>query len=457
MATMVDRGLSYRAVYLSGLIPLVATLLRVVSTPTADFSYLVVAGYALLGRAQALQALALSWFFTMLNPGIAAEATNSSVGRYAVLIAAALSVFFRSGSVLRSTRLSRPVVATLLLGIFLVGHSLLFSTIKDISVLKAISWTLAASTILAAWSGLSAKEQEIASRQFFGGLIVLLVCSLFLLPMPVGYLRNGTGFQGVMSHPQAFGPTMALLGAWATGRILSERKPSWWFAALLVACLILVVLSEARTAGISLVLGVVIAIIFAYGSSGGAIRNVLPGLRGKRIYVVAFLALVGLLANGAMFSERLGGYISKSGRADVTTIAEAYELSRGPKIEDMWVNIQDRPFLGIGFGIGSKPEQMVVRRDPMLGLPIGASIEKGVLPMAILEEVGAIGFVLVAVWLYVLLRRAARSRGLTALAVLFVALLINMGESMLFSPGGMGLLVLIMIGWASSPNRDVAL
>jgi len=437
-------------------LPVLAIVMRIASTPTANFSYLVIASYALLGRAQAIQALALSWLFGMLNPGIAAEATWSSTGRYAVLAAAAVSVFYRSGVWLRPTRISWPVQMTLLLGVFLVVHSLLFSSIKDVSVLKAISWTLAASTLLAAWSGLSVNERNNVSRQLFAGLIILLVCSLPLLSMPVGYLRNGTGFQGVLGHPQVFGPTMALLGAWAAGRILSERKPSWWFVALFVACLILVVLSEARTAGISLMLGVAIAIIFAYSFSGGSIRKALPGLRGKRIYIVACLTLVLLLVNGAMFSQKLDAYISKSGRADVTSIAEAYALSRGPKIEDMWVNIQDKPFLGIGFGIASKPEQMQVVRDPLLGLPIGASIEKGVLPLAVLEELGVLGFLLVALWLWNLIRCAARRGGFTSLTVLFVALLINMGESVLFSPGGMELLVLIMIGWASSHHRDVA-
>ena len=196
------------------------------------------------------------------------------------------------------------------------------------------------------------------------------------------------------------------------------------------------------------------------GRLGGAGTACKTGYLAARYFVVLgawpnAYSETGSLA-GAMFSQKLDAYISKSGRADVTSIAEAYALSRGPKIEDMWVNIQDKPFLGIGFGIASKPEQMQVVRDPLLGLPIGASIEKGVLPLAVLEELGVLGFLLVALGLWNLIRRAARRGGFTSLTVFFVALLINMGESVLFSPGGMGLLVLIMIGWASSHNRDVA-
>lgn len=48
---------------------------------------------------------------------------------------------------------------------------------------------------------------------FAAALSALL--SLPLLVHPLGYLRNGTGFQVILNHPQVFGPTMALLCAWA--------------------------------------------------------------------------------------------------------------------------------------------------------------------------------------------------------------------------------------------------
>src|SRR5690606_26196878 len=115
---------------------------------------------------------------------------------------------------------------------------------------------------------------------------------------------------------------------------------------------------------------------------------------------------------------------------------------------------------GIGFGISSDPLDMKVQRDPVLGLPTGAVIEKGVLPLAVLEEVGIVGFFLVAGWLFMLLRRGAIRGGMPAVAVCITARLVNMGVSVLFSPGGLGLLVLLLIGWSESeirePQRSVA-
>ena len=161
---------------------------------------------------------------------------------------------------------------------------------------------------------------------------------------------------------------------------------------------------------------------------------------------------MGVLLAGSALSDRLDQYFSK--RTDSSNLAAAYEASRGAVIERMWVNIQIQPWQGIGFGIASYPEDMVVDRDPILGLPTGAAIEKGVLPIAVMEELGVFGFFAVMLWLWMLVRRAARGGGMTALAVFFTVLLLNMGEYVLFSPGGMGLLSLLLIGWAATETRE---
>ena len=61
----------FKAFGVSFLLLGLALAMRIASTPTANLSYLVIAGYALAGRTHAIQALAASWFFTMISPGIA--------------------------------------------------------------------------------------------------------------------------------------------------------------------------------------------------------------------------------------------------------------------------------------------------------------------------------------------------------------------------------------------------
>lgn len=438
------------------IVPLIAIAMRIATVPSANASYLLIAGYAMFGRAQAIQALLLSWFFSMVSPGVAAEATAGSLGRYLVLAAAAASVVIRSGVLLQGLRLSRPVLGTLVLGLFLVSHSLLFSPIKDVSVLKASSWMVATATLLAAWSGLSVPQRARLSHQVFGGLIVLLLCSLPLVLLPVGYLRNGTGYQGVLAHPQAFGPTIALLGAWVGSRVLAQAKPSWGLIGLFGICLVVVMLSLARTAGIAMLLGILLASVIGQVLVRQSFVRLLPGLRSPRLHLALGLVMLGALLASGPLTNALGSYMVKGGKSlGLVDVAGAYEQSRGGLIERMGANIKEKPWFGIGFGIASDPLSMEIERDPFLGLPTGAAIEKGVLPVAVLEEIGIFGFCAVAVWLWMLVRRSVRGGSMVALGVFFTALLLNMGENVLFSPGGMGLLLLVLIGWGASEPRRV--
>lgn len=431
--------------YVSLAVVLVALGLRL-SDSYADLSYLVLAGYALFGRVQAIQALALSLLFTLLNPGFAPEVSLGAEGRYAVLAGAAASVMVR-GLLEGGFRISGPVLATVGLGAFFAVHALLFSQVPGVSVLKAVSWTVAFCTLLSAWRGLDQDTRARLEVQLFGSLALILLISLPLVGYPLGYLRNGSGFQGILSHPQAFGPLMALLGVWAGSRILALRRPPWITIGLLAACLVSVMLSEARTAGVALVLGLAIGIGAAPILARRSLRAVLPGLGSGRVHLLMALVVAAAVVAAPSVGDRVGEFIAK--RSGAQSLAEAYDVSRGRLMQEMETNIQEHPLRGIGFGVASDPAAMVVQRDPILGLPTGAPVEKGVMPLALWEEVGLFGLVLAALWLWMLVRRAARN-GAVPLAVLTTILLLNLGEATLFSAGGVGMLQLVLLGWCVS-------
>ena len=425
-------------------------LLRVASAPTANLSYLLLAAYAMFGRVQAIQALALSWLFSMLSPGVAAEATMGTMGRYAVLFAAAASVLLRSRDLLQGggLRVDRMVFVTLLLGIGLVLHSLMFSSVRAVSLLKAISWTVACTTLITAWSGLSPEERHSLAKQIFGGLVLVLVLSIPLLGSGLGYMRNGRGFQGVLSHPQSFGPTMAILGAWTMGLILTSRKPDYRLMLLFAACLVMIVLSQARTAGFALVLAVLAAAFVVQVLTRKRPTVLFPAIASGRFQLVAILVMTATLLAAPVLAGVMQSYVAK--RGGTTDLSEAYSRSRGGLIDKMVANIKEDPWRGVGFGIASEPTTMEISFDPVLGIPVGAAIEKGVLPLAVVEELGIPGALAVLAWIWLLVRRSVKGMGLVPLALLFTVLLLNMGEMMLFSAGGMGLLMLVLIGYSAS-------
>lgn len=423
-----------------------AIVLRVASPATADMSYFVAAMVAMRGRSLAIQALALSWLFSMLNPAIAHGGALASVGRYAVVAGAALGV------VLDHRKHTDSLAAgTLLLGGFLALHSVLFSAVVDVSVLKSLIWAVTMATLCAAWAGLDSAARERLIHRIFYGLTAILLLSLPLLAHPIGYKVNGTGFQGLLGHPQEFGVTMALLALWFSGKILAQRDPGWFPLVLFCAALFLIVRSEARTGALALILGVGLALFLLASRLRKPIKEEFPGLGGRKVHLFMAISLFIVLFSGQALTQTMASFLAK--RTTSTSLAEAYETSRGELIRVMWANIQEHPLEGIGFGVASVPETMRIVRDPVLGVPVSALIEKGVLPVAVLEEVGLIGFCLVLLWLWKLYTRCARG-GFLPSAIFFTVMLLNMGEAMFFSTSGMGLMVLILLGWGASFTRQ---
>lgn len=434
---------------LSEWVPFIALLARLLSPATADLSFLILAVYALRGRLEAIQALALSWLFIMLNSGLVPEVTYAEIGRYVVLLGAALSLV--RGQVVKSGRTDGSFMAfTIFLGVFFIVHALVLSVMPDVSILKAFSWMVTMTTLISAWRGLTSEKSALLQSWLIGFLIIILLSSLpFVAIRSIGYMRNGSGFQGILSHPQAFGPVMALLGALILGWLLAQKRPPWTAIVLMLVCLGMIVMSEARTAGIALVLGAGFALFFVSFLSGNSLTKLAPALRSQRFQMLIIVGFFAAVAMSSQLGAMANKFITKGGKVQVSGLVEAYDDSRGFKIDEMLENIGAQPFSGIGFGIASDSDAMNVKHDPLLGLPVGASIEKGVMPLAVLEEVGVPGLILVSIWLLMLLQRAA-ARGVATLCVAMVVLLMNMAESVLFSPGGMGMLSLILLAWATA-------
>ncbi len=440
---------------LAYVLPVVAIAMRGWSETTVSASYGVLAVFALCGRGPAIYALCLSWLFTMASPGVAPEG-GGGASRYIVIAAVALSSIGHSRLFSSKAHSSRFALATMLLGAFIVAHSILFSPLLDISITKAVSWIVTMVAVISTWSGCSPDERARIASVIFWGVTSVILVSLPLIVLPIGYLVNGTGFQGIINHPQVMGSTAALVGTWAITRMLGQSKPSWTLLGVTVIGLVVTLLSEARTAGLAMVFGVILSVAVLPVFARRSLVDVAPGLFTGRFFMVIWLAILGAISAAGLLSNIIQNFITKSGRAGADGLFSAYDQSRGFLIDMMLVNIRDHPYTGIGFGIPSVPGSVWdIERDPMFGIPTGAPVEKGVAPLATMEELGLFGAALVACWLIVLLRSAARG-SLAAFAMCLVIILLNMGENTLFSPGGQGLLAIILLGWAHADGLNGA-
>mgnify|MGYP001809998838 CR=1 FL=1 len=419
--------------------------MAVASSATAMAAFLALAVYATFGRGHAVRALALSWFLTMINPDLTAGSGGASVGRYVVLLGVLLSAVVH-GTIRSPVNRGRLFIyVTVLLGIVIIVHAFLFSQVLDVSILKATAWTLTMCALLACWIGMPREEREEVIGQLFWGLTLLVLFSLPLAALPVGYTANGTGFQGLLNQPQAFGTTVGLLAAWTAIRVLAERRPSWLSIGICGIACVLVIMSEARTAALGGVAGVLLSIVIAPLISGGAIRQLFPGLMSARVWAVGFaVCVVGLMASPFLI-DIFGEFMTKRGSGE--GLANVYQESRGRLIESMLVNAEEHPLTGIGFGVASDYMTMDVRRDSLTGLPMSAPIEKGLIFLGVLEELGLPLASVVMAWLFYFARMCARG-GLTSFTVFIVIMMFNFGEGTLFSPGGMGGLFAIFLTWA---------
>lgn len=425
-------------------------LLRGLSSSTADISYLILALFACFGPIQGIQALTLSWFFAMLNPSIFPSSSFAPLGKYLIVFACLFGCLLRrraSGVVYE-----RPFLyLTLGWVIFLVLHSFLASQVTGVSVLKALSWSFAMLASIIAWGMVTRHEREILIAQVFLVFHLILFVSVALPIFGMGSEVNGN-LQGLLNQPQALGPTIALLFVWLASRILARPFASVLDYVKLVLCFVVILMSGARTGALAAIFGISIASVLYSVFNPLRLATILPGLFTLRSVIVFGFILVSSVSALSWIANSFGNFFAKGGES--SDLTDAYNGSRGALIDAMLTNVQTNPFVGIGFGVSSFPEQMEIERDPFFGIPISAPIEKGVMPIAILEEVGVVGFIFFAAWSFFVFRKGGRS-GLSELAVSITIFWINLGESVLFSPGGLGLIHIVLISWAATtPTSD---
>jgi hypothetical protein len=431
-------------------LPLLATLMRIASPPTATLSYLVIAAYAFLGRRQAILALYLCCLFNLMNHGFPGSVpSGAALLRYIVFSSAAFSVIVHGRSPQAPRQGWLLLTSTFGLCLLIMAHSLAISPLTDVSLLKIISFTIVVMTIFAGWSWMSPTERRLTEQMMLGGLMIAAVASIPLIRLSMGYMKNRGFFQGVMVHPNNFGPIMAILAVVLAAQCLTLRPLRPWRIGMFLLAFLMVILSRSRVSLVAFVGGVSIGFLAEMLRGAMAHYKKSPKMVAGRIAIGGLLLVVLMLVRINSLAAFYNDFIRK-GQKDVGTIAEAFQKSRGFLIDKLKQNIRDNPMTGIGFGIASDSEVWVgIERDPIFGLPLMYTIEKGVMPLAVLEELGIPLGSLVFLWIAMLSVRATRG-GIVPLTAYSVAMLTNLAESTLFSPGGMGLMILLVAGWAAT-------
>ena len=282
-------------------------------------------------------------------------------------------------------------------------------------------------------------------EEWFMSLLVTVSCgSALLLFSPIGFLRNGEGFQGLLNHPQTLGVFLAPMVSWLAARILGGGARRLLEIPLVIGGGCFLFLTESRGAVLALVLGLAVALVPRLKP-----KKTMKRVAFSRVAVVvsvAMLSSVLVIMEWKNISDETSKFMRK--RSSAGTVLELAEASRGDLTRQSWSNFLENPLLGIGFGIPSAPSSLRIDESGVLGIPTGAAIEKGVLPIAVLEETGLFGAAFLVAFAACLVMPVLRSNHAPAVAICITAFAVNLGEAVLFSFGGNGLYIWLMIGFS---------
>jgi hypothetical protein len=437
-------------------VPILVLALRFAPGGINHLAYLFLFCYAFAGRRQAILSLYLLCLCNVATHAFGGPPGLAAIYRHLITFAAAASMMVvHVGGQPRSCA-TGAIAATAGLCTLLFGHSLTLSENSPVSLLKVFSFTLVILTLLIGWSKLNQRDRALLERQIWGTLIGLTVLGFPLAFTGYGYVTTKIGFQGLLSHSQTLGPVMGVLAVFLLMTWMTMRRFSWLTVVVMLLALASVYFSAARIGALVVVAGMTAGML-----SGIAIRfRNAPRVLKRRLVLVATAAVMVLIVAGPRIAAIVQDFVAKGdvqdyGQPGVSLSEEAMQ-SRGFLIEAMMRNIERKPLTGIGFGVAMEGGSSGrIERDPIFGLPIMATVEKGVMPIALVEELGIPFASLFALWFLMLFVMAARG-GAVNLALFTAALTTNVAEACFFSPGGMGLFFLVVITMAATGGPAAA-
>lgn len=391
--------------------------------------------YALFGARQTVVSLTVLAFLLLVG------ARDISLARWIVVIAAFARMIW--DTLVLDAPLPKVLWHVAVFAVSIFVFSLLVSTYPVVSLFKLLSFAVGIATILTAFHRTSYLREYWLSW-FVTFSLFILIASIPTYFTEIGYLRNGVGFQGILSHPQTFGPVVAPMAALLTGMILFQGCRSKLVMIGAAAAWIGAYASQSRTALLAAVLGFGITVVVARMKPHTwwplvRVQLTRPAVLGAMVVCCSLVAV-----KWSSIQEGALEFMAKDGER--TSLVSALEESRGGLIETSMENFRSAPLTGIGFGVPSYTGYWHIETGAF-GLPTGASVEKGFMPSAVLEETGITGAVLVLVLIFGLLAPLIKQGRVTLFWTCLVCILINLGEMVFFSIGGMGFYFWMLMGF----------
>lgn len=407
------------------------------------------AAVALSGLQNALVCLILNWLIFFGNPGLFVAPDNAASLRWLVIGLAVISIGIRL-VIRRRWPIPRAGATLAVFTLVSAAGSIATSYAPAVSLLKLATLGTTAVAIFSAYAQTEVKR-DVMKQWLSAVLLFIPWASMPLLSMPIGYLRNGRGFQGILNHPQTLGVVCALSVAWFMLSPVRGRRDRRLALLTVVVSSVALLASHARTGVFAcLILFTIIAALRWRNSL--SVDGTLMGFKITPARLAVGMVGIPVLCGCAVIGiDQVERYVRKGGtqRLQETSILTAVQSTRRPMVKASIDNFVDHPVLGIGFGLPSSPNELAVRQLEGTRLPVSASAEKGVLYTGILEETGLTGASVFAVFVFLAILDVLRRGTVLDVGAVILVFLLNLGEAALLATGGHGVMLLSIIAFGA--------
>lgn len=255
---------------------------------------------------------------------------------------------------------------------------------------------------------------------WFSNLFKIMICtSLLLIKSPIGYLKNGFSFQGILNHPNLFGIILVLGILTILIEMAVKNKISIMNIIIVLLGIYELILSNSRTSLISFVVCIIMFFMFS---------NIKKSI--KTISIITTFLIGVLVYTIPITNNFITNYIQKGQSSDQIL------LSRYGQIDNTLYVLQNSPVFGIGFGIPVNRTSLELN---------GFTYEAGNLFFGLLSYVGILGLSIYIFYLiYIILIR--KSINNLMLSLFLGSILINMGELVMFSSNNVGIICYVIFG-----------
>lgn len=392
--------------------------------------------WSLRNSTAALQALSLLVLVTSLNTRLSPVVFPGVVKWLVLLIALSSAIYhcLNNHPRVRSPRVPYWLFTLLLFVVVTLLLSLVSSNSAELSIFKLITFAVGVCGVMAIFTDPTVSLRYCLS--WFTTLFTVVVCaSLPFIWSTAGFLQDTQFFTGIMLHSQLFGIFLAPFIVYGLARWLFAMPPiSRLEKVVCLVALIMLYLTNSRTAGFTVLLSLVMLLVWEYLRNEGHRQLVVRAIMLGGMLILALMAVD--ISTGGGLVSRLHTYVQKRGDPITSVLS-----SRETKFNEAFHTFRGHMLSGVGFGMPvNEYDVPVVERDPILHLPLSAPVEASVIYMALPAQIGLLGLLPFLAFISALAWPVMRYAPLPILGLCLSVFLTNFGEYTFFSFGSIGLL-----------------